>query len=169
MPNWIEGTVKVRGKYKDILNFFKTGITAYQKSGNHDATLPRDEWIHVEEKEDPKYGKWCTIELLHDEWAHVNDTRRAFIFDNGTIVNEIESDNDEKQIVMAKVAQAWSFDVEDWMAISEKYHIDFRLYGLESGMQFGQEIEIVDGKLMRNISFGYDDWDWECPFPWMGG
>ena len=120
MPNWIEGTVKVRGKYDDILNFFRTGVTAYQKSGNLGAILPLEKWIHIEEKEDPKYGKWCTIELLYDEWAHVNDTRRAFIFDNSSINNEIYPNKDEKQIVMAKVAQAWGFDAEDWMAISEK-------------------------------------------------
>lgn len=169
MPNWIEGTLKVRGKYNDILKFFREGVIAYHKSGNHDEVLLPEKWIEIRENDNPKYGKWASIQLLYDEWAHVNDTRRAFVFDNSTIDNEIYPNKDEKQIVMCKVAQAWSFDPEDWMTVSEKYHVDFRLWGLECGMQFGQEIEIIDGKLTLNSTFGYDDWDWECPFPWLGG
>lgn len=37
------------------------------------------------------------------------------------------------------------------------------------GMQFSQEIEIVNGELTKEVEIKYDDWTWECPMPNMGG
>lgn len=36
-------------------------------------------------------------------------------------------------------------------------------------MQFEQRIEIVNGELVKNEEYRYEDWDWEAVNPNMGG
>lgn len=31
MPNWCEGSLRIRGKYEDVIRFFKEGINAYTR------------------------------------------------------------------------------------------------------------------------------------------
>ena len=68
-----------------------------------------------------------------------------------------------------KVRQAWDFPEEEWTEISKKYDVDLRLYGIERGMQFCQELEIIKGEVKLSKEKKYKNWDWECPFPYLGG
>ena len=172
MPNWISGSLKVRGKPENVKKFFMEGLNKYEdyidpKTKKYETRpIPREKWVKTDLL-DPD-GKEFFFNILDNQWIYVEDTRRAFITGEHEIYCYI-NDDDNLMYAASTVNQAWSFDPEDWMVISEKYHIDIRLYGLECGMGFGQEIEIIDGKLTLNTTFGYDNWTWECPFPWMGG
>ena len=44
-----------------------------------------------------------------------------------------------------------------------------KIFGVERGMEFCQDIEIADGVVVKSEQITYDDWDWDCPFPEMGG
>ena len=44
-----------------------------------------------------------------------------------------------------------------------------KIHGFEKGMQFSQLIEIVDGEILQDKEIKYDDWDWDCPCPLIGG
>lgn len=49
MPNWIEGSLKIRGNGKDIKKFFEKGLIAYKRNkDSHDLILVemnKNEWI----------------------------------------------------------------------------------------------------------------------------
>lgn len=159
MPNWIEGTMKLRGKREDITRFFREGLEP------SNWPRPEDRENQVVENGDDKY-----LDFSFRNEPHIIGTRRAFITDSG-----VEMEKDEG-IVCVDIKQAWSFnatsdssDIKEWKSISDKYNIDIRLFGIECGIEFTQEIIIIRGKeVIENVK-QYEDWKWECPFPNMGG
>lgn len=159
MPNWIKGTMKLRGKREDIKRFFKEGLDA------SNWPKPEDRENQVIDESGENY-----LEFSFCNEPHIAGTRRAFITDDNVFME------DEEGIVCVDVKQAWAFDagresndLEIWKNISQKYNIDIRLFGIECGMQFTQEIIIVRGRKAVVNERQYEDWDWECPFPNMGG
>lgn len=81
---------------------------------------------------------------------------------------------DDIQVALVPVRQAWSFTPYDgaekrWIDLAKEYNLDIRLQGFERGMEFFQDVEIVGGEMVRNDVKKYDDWDWECQMPRMGG
>ena len=76
-------------------------------------------------------------------------------------------------VCVVDIKQAWGFDAGDsdlqkWKDIAKEYNLDIRLYGIESGMRFCQEI-IITKETFEYRETKYNDWDWDCPFPRMGG
>lgn len=160
MPNWIEGTMKLRGRREDIKRFFIEG-------------LDFSNWPKAEDRENQvidKSGKNFIAFQFRNE-PHIQGTRRAFITYDFVYMDEDEG------VVCVDVKQAWYFceegsrskDIETWKSISDKFNIDIRLYGIERGMHFTQEIIILRNREPIINVKRYADWDWECPFPNMGG
>lgn len=159
MPNWIEGTMKLRGKREDITRFFREGLEP------SNWPKPEDRENQVTENGDDDY-----LDFSFKNEPHIIGTRRAFITDSSAEMEEDEG------IVCVDIKQAWAFhaggdskDLQNWKDISVKFNVDIRLYGIECGMCFVQEIIIVRGKSPIVNEKQYEDWDWECPFPNMGG
>ncbi len=160
MPNWIKGTMKLRGKREDIRRFFKEGLEPSSWAGE---TNKIEEQVLDFSGED-----YLDFGFKHE--PHIKETRRAFITDT-----DVHMEDDEGAACV-NVKQAWAFDagreakdLENWKAISDKYNIDIKLFGIECGMQFTQEIIIIRGRRPIVNERQYEDWDWECPFPNMGG
>lgn len=159
MPNWIKGTLKLRGKQEDIRRFFREGLQ------------PSD-WPKPEDRVGQIIDRSAENELCFefDREPHIVGTRRAFITDKSAYMSE------ESGVVCVNVKQAWAFhagsesnDLEAWEGISDKYNVDIKLYGIERGMEFTQEIIILRGQKPIVNERQYEDWDWDCPFPNMGG
>lgn len=154
MPNWIEGTLKLRGLQEKIERFFREGL---EPSG----------WAFFSDKEPKTIDDFVKYnadlnEFIFTNEPHIKGTRRAFIQDCNTYT-------DEGYIVCVPIKQAWGFDAEEFSKISKQFDIDIRLYGFEMGMEFCQEIEIIKGEITIDNEISYDDWMWECPMPLMGG
>jgi len=153
MPNWIKGTMKLRGKRENIARFFREGLEPSNWPN------PEDRKNQVTDNSGNDY-----LDFSFKNEPYISGTRRAFITDSSVYMD------DDDGVVSVDVKQAWSFDTEGlqiWEDISNKYNVDIRLYGIESGMQFTQEIIIVRGKDPINNVLHYEDWDWDCPFPNM--
>ena len=163
MPNWIEGTLKVRGSLENVKKFIFEGLNVYQMSA--DEPLPKDQWMLITDSREYKY-----YEIDFDYEAYVEGTKRAFVrsHENHSVFYT-QDDWSDPVIAVFAARQAWSFKDEEWREISEKYGVDIRLFGFEQGMEFGQEIEIINGEVTIDKTIEYKDWDWECPFPYMGG
>ena len=43
------------------------------------------------------------------------------------------------------------------------------IHAFERGMQFNQIIEIIDGKITKDEEVEFDDYDWDCICPNLGG
>lgn len=164
MPNWIEGTMKLRGKREDIKRFFDEGVEA---SGWFGETREREEQIINNSDED------C-LDYSFNGHPHIKETRRMFITDNYLYFEKDEG------VCCFNIKQAWSFtsldrDEDALIQIADKYNLDIKLYGIECGIGFCQEVFIRHGRdgkageIVYNNVVQYEDWDWECPFPYMGG
>ena len=159
MPNWIEGTMKLRGRQEDIKRFFREGLDP------SDWPDPKDCVDQVIDRSDDS-----ELYFKFNREPHIVGTRRAFITDESAYMSE------ESGVVCVNVKQAWAFyagsesnDLKVWEGISDKYNVDIKLYGIESGMEFTQEIIILRGRKPIVNERQYKNWDWDCPFPNMGG
>ena len=163
MPNWIEGSLKLRGNNDNLRKFFENAILP---CAGHD---DKNTFIHCYFEDDHSQ-----VDIYPD--AYIDDTRRAFVSDAAYLF----WNTSETIITLCiPVKQAWSFEINDWLDIANKYDIDIRLYGVESGMGFWQEIEIMrldqskkEREVTLNICSAYNDYDeflWKCPMPLLGG
>lgn len=156
MPNWIEGTLKLRGKTEGLKKFFTEYLDPSQILGE---VRTIDEFIKLDfDDETQEY-----VVAIKDE-PHIRNSRRAFLGEDDFVCWVGDWDT-----IALEVKQAWNFDVEPFVAISKECGLDVRLYGFERGMEFCQEIEIIGGEVIFDNTIQYDDWYWECPMPRLGG
>ena len=146
MPNWCEGVMKLRGTKDDILRFLKEGFEPSYK----------DSAIEIDQ-----FGEEVNIINVN----YIENTQRAFVDEQMAYIPEKE----DPVVLTLKVRQAWDFSAGDFMAISEKYDLDIRLFGWERGMGFSREILIVDNNIIKDRTYRYSDWEWEVPFSDLGG
>ena len=172
MPNWIEGSLKVRGNYENVKRFFLDGTNDYTYQDNNKCESgryvprPKEEYREVTEYEAKgNDGRECIISWHSVESIYIEDTKRAFI-DGGQDVYICES-KDGVTIGECMFRQAWSIEPDNWVDLSKKYDVDIRLWGLEGGMQFGEELEVSKGEITICEVKNYDTWT--MPLPWMGG
>lgn len=161
MPNWIEGTMKLRGKREDIKRFLDNELDASSYCGEKRAVEEQ-----VQCNSDDEY-----MEYTFKDEPYIKGTRRAFVTDDYLYMNEDEG------VVCIRIKQAWSFSAAPddrelalWKDNAHKYNIDIKLYGVESGMQFCQEVIALRNcdRVINNV-IEYEDWYWDYPFPNMGG
>lgn len=170
MPNWCEGSLKLRGKTENIMRFINEGLNVYTGPA-YSELLDKKDWLEIIDN-----GKELEIYFNHDT-IYVEDTKRAFInLEYSKICHKndvILTKDDDDQIAVFDISQAWGFRNEDWLAIAEKYDLNIKLYGIEQGMGFVEDLLICDhGKTMIDNSpnfYDYKDFLWNCPLPWFGG
>lgn len=72
-------------------------------------------------------------------------------------------------MVLENFKAAWEIDASSLAKLSKKYLIDFKILGFERGMQFNQDVEIVNGEIVKNEEIKFKDYTWECIRPHIGG
>lgn len=150
MPNWIEGTMKVRGNSENLKNFIENAI---------EANVGKDE-----------YG--AEVQYNVPRGSYIIGSRRAFVGEQCYCY--IDSSTGKNQTITIPIRQAWSFiscegDESRWVNLAKEYSVDIRLQGFERGMEFYQDFAVVNGEITIDEVKKYDDWDWECPMPRLGG
>lgn len=161
MPNWCEGTLKIRGNIKNVERWCKENINVYSysfKDGNYFIQRDTENPVKFEAANDE-------IEIEIPKEARIENTRRNF-------VEEGHYSGFEYKGVMRlalNVKAAWFFESEPYVEMSKAYGIDFCFYGFERGMEFNQEVIIENGELKADNEITYDDYFWECPLPNLGG
>ena len=148
MPNWAEGSLKLRGRSENIASALKEMLL------NDTAALE---------------DKWDGALLIFNNtvpYFYIDGTRRAFI-DKKQI--EVWFDEEFCTVELDDFKQAWSAIPENYQEISSKFDVDIKIFTFEKGMEFTQEIEISKGKIIKNVCNEYDDYQWEVPFSDLGG
>lgn len=161
MPNWCRGDLKVRGTKENIKKFLLEGLQPISKG------LFNPERVETEVICDDTWE----FSIKSETGAfYIVGTRRDFIECEviETSINDWEED-EEKVIVLEDYKAAWGIDAESLAAISEKFKIDFKILGFEQGMEFNQDIEVIKGKIIKDIEIKFDDYEWECIRPHIGG
>ena len=149
MPNFAEGTIKLRGRAENIKSALK-----YMFGAVGDITI-----------EDDTDGEIITFTTT-DSYFYINGTKRAYI-DNDSF--EIHLDDDFLIIELDNFNQAWRAIPEDYIEISEKFNVDIKIFTFEQGLEFTQEIEISKGKILKNTVLKYGNYRWEVAFSNLGG
>ena len=175
MPNWCEGSLKLRGKYTDILRFFEEGVNAYEcvweNNKSRTKLIPKEEWCEIEDYND---GVMIIANHLKTSgWIYIEETKRGFI-DKDHCSYEIHRDKNDTDCIFAlPFKQAWCINRQDWIDIAKKYNLEIKIFGIESGTGFWCSLHILkDGVILENNFLQYQDYKdyvWNCPLPWMGG
>lgn len=153
MPNWCEGTLKVRGTVEDLKRFVLEGLHPVDFLGEFKEGLKLNEYGNVESNET------CYIENVH----------RGFAKGINAYFSEFEDDG--KEVICFDAKFAWGISAEELLETCKKYNVDMKIYAFERGMEFNQDIEIVDGAIVKDeeITFKGKDYEWECIMPLLGG
>lgn len=152
MPNWCKGTLKVRGKTEDLKKFILEGLQPVTFLGHLCKPL--------EPSED---SSWWEVSSNGTLW--IENTRRGFVED---LYVCLDSDDDINTICLNSKF-AWGIDATELQNTCIKYDVDMKIYAFERGMCFNQDIEIVDGSIIRDDEITFDDYEWECICPNIGG
>ena len=148
MPNWAEGSLKLRGRSENIASALKQMLL------NDTVTLE---------------DKWDGTLLKFNNTApyfYINETRRAFIKQEQI---EVWLEDEFCIVELNNFKQAWSAIPENYQEISIKFDVDIKIFTFECGMEFTQEIEISKGEIIKDVCYKYDDYQWEVPFSNLGG
>lgn len=151
MPNWSEGCLKVRGKAANVKKFVLEGLKPVDFFGNE---LPK---LELSDIGDVEYDKDCWIE----------GTTRGFVEDLYEDFSSVEDDEIFTAMLDAKFS--WAAEAEELLALCQKYEVDMKLYAFEKGMEFNQDILIVGGEILRDNCIKFEDYNWECICPTVGG
>lgn len=174
MPNWCEGSLKLKGKYDDILRFWQEGVNAYSYSADRNNErgidlIPKEEWYDFDKGEN--YLR-IENEIPPAAWIYIEGTKRAFIDSSFCGFDIFKLPNDQVILVLP-FKQAWSIVQTDWIDIATKYGLEIKIYAIEAGTGFWCTFHVLrDGAIIDNNFHqpeGYEDFVWNCPFPWMGG
>lgn len=151
MPNWSEGCLKVRGKAANVKKFVLEGLKPVDFFGTE---LPK---LELSDIGDVEYDKVCWIE----------GTDRGFV--ENLCVDFAFVEDDETLTALLDTKFACGADAEELLTLCKKYSIDMKLYAFEKGMEFNQDILIVDGEIINNLTIKFEDYNWECLCPTVGG
>lgn len=167
MPNWCVGNMRLRGKRSAIKEFLANELESvcHRRCDFEVQTAP----IIIEDD-----GYEITIKRNADDESlfhsiYIKGTLRNFIRSERIEVYFDGKDEGTRTVCIDDVEAAWGFEAAPYLEKSKKFGIDIRIVGFERGMEVQQEIEIVNGELVKNDEIEYDDWLWECPMPNMGG
>lgn len=154
MSNWCEGTLKVRGKKNNLENFILNGLKPVNCMGEDQNPLKPD-----------KYN-----EIHFEGTAWIEGTQRGFVKYMEVYLDELErEENEPNPVICLETKFAWCIYTEQLVEISKKYKVDFKILGFERGMEFNQDIEIVKGQIVKDVEINFDDYEWECINPTLGG
>lgn len=140
MPNWAQGSMRVRGEYEQVEKFLKEGI---------------------------EYNKQYDL-------YYIKGTTRGFIeckiYDMEYYFTCFEKYNNEGNVTLPfDVRFAWDCNATQIQLISKAYNVDVKLRLFEKGGKFSRKITVVNGEIKKDIEIKYDDYNWDCPFPLLGG
>lgn len=165
MPNWCKGVLKVRGSAENVSKFLLEGIdyNDYQ----YTPLISKDGTTTLEETAIPRGTVKKEIDdqgvcITCTEGLYIKDTRRMFISSD-------EIDCYRTDLIFIDIEQAWYIEAKDLAKISSKYGVDLRIFATESGMEFCQEIEVINGEITIDREVPYSDFMWEAPDPRIGG
>ena len=152
MPNWIEGTFRVKGSKENIERFI---LGALKASDDREGGVIRDdEMFFVNESGGSLWLVDSSRQFLDEEYIEPFKTK------------------DGKYIFSCRYRGAWGIDRERIVALSEEYGVRIKVNGYERGTQYEEMLDVDNGKIVgqRKIEYEeYEEWVWNCDMPNMGG
>ena len=159
MPNWCEGTLKVRGSLKHLKTFVLNALKECGYAGNP----PEGPLLDVYEIEQG-------FEAKLNRMAYLEGTSRGFVDDDqGYQFFELENKEGDQILLLRRTQFAWDINAGELQHLCTKYHVDMKITAFEQGMEFQRDVEIVKGAIVLDTTTKYSDYQWQCPRPCLGG
>lgn len=155
MPNWCQGTLKVRGEYDNLKAFLENALKECAYGGEP----PKEPLIEITEYENE-------TSVIIRRMSYLEGTYRGFVEGDTEVFIDRKPGS---QIVLLEAMFAWSIKTEDLQHLSQKYGVDLKITAFEQGMQFERDIEIAQGHTLIDVERRYKDYVWMCPCPMKGG
>ena len=155
MPNWCEGTLKVRGTLNDLKNFVLNGLKPVDLLGNEQPQLQL-------ENVDDTY-----LFINVNDSLYMKGTKRHFC--EPDYIEAYPNAPDDIIVMFLPMKAAWNIDAHALLQLCKEFNVDMKIQGFERGMQFSKIIEIVNGEILQDDEIKYDDWEWDCICPDLGG
>lgn len=151
MPNWSKGCLKVRGKAASVKKFILECVKPIDPNSNGLLKLEISDLGEIESK------GVCWIDGTKVGWVENLLVDFSFVEDDETFTATLD----------AKFA--WAADAEELLASCKKYSVNMKLYAFEKGMGFNQDILIAGKEILRDNRIAFEDYNWECICPTVGG
>lgn len=159
MRNWVEGKLKIRGDKKDIKRFLE------------------EELEEVIYKNKSSKNKVKAKKFKYDNFR-IESTNVMSVFkftDTRNYLSETKistfgcGESKGKDVLVVGFEAATIINPIHFEGASIEYDLDFKIYGFEQGGEFNQDIEVVNGKIVKDELIEFDDYVWECIDPTIGG
>ena len=150
MPNWCVGTLRVRGTKESLTKFVLEGLLPVTYFGSETEPLKMDGLGRID----------C-------ERCWIKGTYRGFVVDSHVYFDDLE--DEEETTIGLETEFAWGISAKELLQSCKKYGVDMRIHAFERGMQFNQIIEIIDGEITKDEEVKFDDYEWDCICPNIGG
>lgn len=151
MPNWCEGTLKVRGTKENLLKWMQEGFEP-----NPGATMS-------------EYNDGIVVAKPYDSVSFVGMGRCFANLEEKCFYFRPDRKKSEVGIILIPMSAAWNIAAEELATISAKYNVDFKIWAFEEGMQFNQDIEVIGGDIIKDVQIKFDNYYWDCIKPEIGG
>lgn len=163
MPNWCEGKLKIRGKRENIIRFIENSLIIVK----HDKEMEKIIQIDFCDDSDMVI-RLNNIDGSEIQYLWIKNSKRNFIDYLDTDIR-ICKKSDNKHYTVLIIRGAWDIDVQTLLKISKEFDLEFKTYCFECGGEFNRDIEISHGYLVKNQTIEFEDYDWECIDPTIGG
>lgn len=160
MPNWIEGKLKIRGDKKDIKRFLEEELEEVIYKNN----TTKEKKITIKNFSDGDF----VIEKT-DLWNRFKFKNTRHYITEEKIYSLDNCKSEEKDVLVVGFEAATIINPIHFEGASIEYDLDFKIYGFEQGGEFNQDIEVVNGKIVKDELIEFDDYVWECIDPTIGG
>lgn len=163
MPNWCEGKLKIRGNRENIVRFIEEGLICIENDKETEKLTQIE--VFADGSMNIKINKRSGSEV---NWLWIKNSQRNFI-DLDDEISIKESREPNKYITILNLRGAWDIDVQALLKLSGKFKLSFKAYCFESGACFNKDIIITNGRLVKNQIIEFEDYEWECIDPTIGG
>lgn len=141
MPSWCEGVMKIRGKYDDVERFILNQIVKVKKMDS--------------------IGWYDIVGVGYVKGTYKGHVTQDYI--------QIKDRPGGRAITVFNYSEAFRIHANDWLKIAKEYNVDVKGVFAEGGSEFAQQLLIENGSIVMNEELYYEDWDWDFPFPNLGG
>lgn len=170
MPNWAEGSIRIRGKRGNIIRFLQEELTPLFALKDDFEERP----IQIEDN----CGGWELI-LRRDpdteSKVYFKGSNRQFIeFDNdleisGEFSDDQKVQNRDQVIYIPGFHGAWNVDYSFFKEKAVQHKVDVRIFVWERGMQWSSVTTWYRDGTVDETSITYANWLWDSPLPDYGG
>lgn len=157
MPNWCEGTLRLKGKFANLKRFLTDGLQAVDLLGNE-----------VDNKYRIALDEPNNFWVIAENNLHIKGSKRHFV--KATDEIELYTENaDEDIVLLLPIKAAWIVDYNTLVDISKTYEVHARIHSYEKGAEFEQIIDVQYGELKHYEMITHSNYQWDCDCPLIGG